>query len=204
MNESVESNLSNLKDAIWVGRFQPPTIGHLVSLFVILSKYEKCKIGIVHYSKPPADIPEKWKSYIESAESVLKSPRCNPFTSKEILNMWSALLTEYNLTGRVELIPMTRVAYQSDFKEKYPPNEIDFVDIELTHNDPQSDRLRQETFQENLDRKIIVMKSPIKIHASEIREAMRTNTQNWMQFLPASVIKIVQEIDGVTRIKNII
>lgn len=204
MSEDKNLNLSNPKDAIWVGRFQPPTIGHLVSLFVILSKYKKCTVGIVHYTRPPADISEKWKPYIESAESVLSNPPNNPFTPQEILNMWNALLAEYNLTDRVEVIPMTRVAYQLDFNKKYPPSEIDFVDIELNQNDPQSDRSRQEAFQKNLNREIIILKSPIKIHASDIREAMKTSNRDWKQFLATSVIKIIGEIDGVNRIKNII
>lgn len=200
MNDNTTLISVGLKDAIWVGRFQPPTLGHVVSLFVILSRYKNCKIGIVHYSKKPADIPEKWKSYVESAETILKDPLQNPFTPEEVLNMWSAVLNEFNVTDRVELIPMVRVAYQLDFNEKYPPNKVDFVDIALSNNDPQSDTSRQEAFQKNLDRKIILLKSPIKIHASNIRESMRDNTEKWVNFLPSSIIKIIQENNALKRI----
>lgn len=198
MNSIFPSN----KQALWLGRFQPPTNGHLIAVLAILACWERLTIGIVHHSNYSSKIDPKWNEYLDLTQNITKSVIRNPFRPEEIMNMWRAILETQGISHRVQLIYMPRMAYQPSFNSTYPVNKYDFVDIALTENDPETDRVRQNTFQKILNRPIEYIRSPLKIHVSEMRTQINNGLATWDKYIPLGGYEYFLNIDGPRRMKN--
>lgn len=192
--------MENYKRALWIGRFQPPTIGHIIATLAILSRWKKLTIGIVKDSECPQNIDAKWIKYLKEHAGTVESISKNPFKANEVINMWICILKEYSLEDRVELTSMPRVAYQEKFNQNFLPSKYDIVDIELSDPDPKKDYLRQKAFRIALKRKIFYVKVPLKIHVTQIKNMVHTNKGSWKEFLSKNEYEYFVKISGPQRI----
>lgn len=193
---------SSNKQALWLGRFQPPTKGHLIATLAILARWRRLTIGIVHRSTCPSGIDSRWNKYLNFTQNINQSVIRNPFQPDEIVNMWKATLDDQCISHRVRLINMPQTAYQPYFNSIYPVEKYDFVDIELTNNDPETDHIRQKTFKEVLCRPIEYVRTPWKIHVSELRNLIDQGLISWGKYIPSGGYEYFLNINGPARMKN--
>lgn len=186
-------------EALWLGRFQPPTIGHLIAALSILGRWEKLTIGIVHRDNKKHEADEKWSEYLGAASDITDSPGRNPFSPQEVFDMWNATIQSYGLENRVQLRNMARAAFQPNFNGEYHPNRYDLVDIALTLHDPETDRNRKNAFAKLIDRPITYVLTPFKIHVSDLRQLAKDDMGMWETYLPEGAREVFARIGGAKR-----
>ncbi len=188
------------KKALWVGRFQPPTIAHYTTLECILSQWEQVTIGIVHATPPPVDLNHDWDEYLENPVANTLTQEKNPFTGEEVMDMWSAALTPSRYLDRVTLVTMPRVPYQNNFDLEFPKTEFDFVEVTADTSDSQFDSVRRETFERLLKRQIYYVSPSFKLHNTQIRRLIAAGECSWKDVLPSGCFEKFLEIEGPMRI----
>ena len=187
-------------NAIWVGRFQPPTIAHYVTMECILEKWKHLHIGIVSHTPRPAILDDAWFEYLETPSANTLTKEKNPFTSEEVCAMWHGAIECSPYAKRVVLIPMPRIAYQSNFNLLYPEDLIDFVDVAPHGTDSEFDQLRRMTFEKLLDRQIHYVSPRFKLHNTQIRNEIQLKKYAWSDVLPAGCYAVFTKIGGPERI----
>ena len=161
-----------------IGRFQPVHKGHVKAILMILRKVDFLIIGI------------------GSAQKCFFSS--NPFTAGERITMLKAALDEAGVKGsKYMLIPIQDV-YDNRLWVPHVLSLIPRFDIVYT-NDHLSNYLfntagvKAELFPE-YDRTVY--------SSTEVRKRIKEDG-NWQELVPKSVVKIIDEIKGVERIKFI-
>jgi len=161
--------------ALYIGRFQPFHYGHLQVLKHVAKTYDEIIIGIGS------------SQYHDTSE--------NPFSAEERKTMIEQSLDAEGIKNfRIVLIP--------DIHN--PPKWVDHVlsivsdfDVVLSNND-----FTKELFSE---KGYLVKKTPLfkrnQYSGAEIRQRMNQD-ENWESLVPKSVVKIIDGIHGVQRIKN--
>lgn len=196
------SVLISHKQALWLGRFQPPSIGHLTAVLAILARWELLTIGVVHRSDITVKVDPKWKTYLDDTQNITQSIIRNPFQSEEVITMFKAILDAQRISHRVQFISMPQAAYQPLFNSIYPTQKYDFVDIALTSHDPETDHIRQKAFRNLLERPIEYIMTPWKIHVSEVRDRVVKSLTSWDEYIPAGGYKYFLGIDGPARMSS--
>lgn len=161
--------------ALYLGRFQPYHLGHHQVLKKIAKEVDEIIVGIGSAQK---------SHEIE-----------NPFTAGERVLMVSSAIEEFDIKHYV--IPIEDIQrnslWVSHVKSMVPPFEIAYT------NNPLVIELLGEAG-------IEVKQSPLfkrnNYSGTEIRRRMLEDDR-WEQFVPDKVAKIIQEIDGVKRIKTV-
>jgi len=162
--------------ALFVGRFQPFHKGHLKLLQSILKEYDEIIIGI--------------------GSSQYGYTKDNPFTSDERKKIIEKSLESINIKNcTIVLIP------DIHNYPKWVPYVVSIVsdfDVFLSNNS-----LTRRLFSE---RGYIVKETPVfdrsKYSGKEIRRRM-INDESWEDLVPEPVCKIIKEIDGVQRLKEL-
>lgn len=191
--------------ALWLGRFQPPTIAHLATARTILNEWNRLTIGIVHSSSRPGHtepIDPKWKAFLERTAEVPFASGKNPFTSEEVSRMWVACLREQHFENRVSIKPMPQIAYQPHFNEEFEPALFNFIEVKLESGDAEVDRDRQLAFSHLIGRPISYVSPPFKLHNSEIRSLVLQGRRQWEEFIPPGAYTVFIEIDGPRRMAD--
>lgn len=67
------------KQALFHGRFQPPSIGHVATVEAILAEWEHLTIGVVYNSPRPITIDSRLDDYIAKVDIASYGPGQNPF-----------------------------------------------------------------------------------------------------------------------------
>ncbi len=164
--------------ALYIGRFQPLHIGHIEAIKYVMEKVNELII------------------VIGSAEKSHSSD--NPFTAGERLRMVRASLDEIGINpSKYYLIPVPDASMHSVWVSQIlyyvPPFDL------VYSNEPLTSRLFREFG-------IEVEKIPLfhreVYSATEVRKRILTG-EDWWELLPHSVIKIIEEIDGVKRIREL-
>ena len=189
------------RQALWLGRFQPPSIGHVVALLALLAYWEKLTIGIVHRFNKKFEARKTWQDYLAKVSDVTDSVEKNPFTPDEILEMWTETIKHLKLTHRVTFVSMARVAFQPDFNKDFPIETYDLVDMALHLTDPTHDHLRRDTFERILNRPIAYVYTPWKMHVSEMRERIRSDKLSWSDCLPPGGYESFIRMNGPERMR---
>jgi len=175
-------NLKNLKSSkvlrgFFIGRFQPYHYGHHEVIKNIIEKVDELIIGI--------------GSAQESHELE------NPFTAGERILMISAALDELNIKKKVYIIPLEDIyrnsLWVSHVCSMVPPFEVVFS------NNPLVVRLFLEAGVKVFN---TAMYNRDEYQGTEIRRRMLEN-EEWESLVPPSVVKIIKEIDGLRRIREI-
>lgn len=191
-----------MRSAIWLGRFQPPNIGHLATLRCILSVWPKVIVGIVHKTPPPKYVDKKWEEYLAHPIADTLTADKNPFEIAEILLMWMRTVKNCKIDDRVDFVPMPRLAFQPDFSIKYPEKDFDFIEVTPTHGDSDFDKLKAEVFSNILERNTYEVTPPFKLHNSEIKERISAGTALWSDVLPNGCYEIFCQINGPNRVNK--
>ena len=162
--------------ALFVGRFQPFHKGHLKLLQSILKEYDEIIIGI--------------------GSSQYDHTKDNPFTSDERKKMMEKSLESINVKNcTIVLIPDIH-----NYPEwvPYVVSIVSDFDVFLSNNS-----LTRRLFSE---KGYIVKETPVfdrsKYSGKEIRRRM-INDESWEDLVPEPVCKIIKEIDGVQRLKEL-
>jgi len=162
--------------ALFIGRFQPFHNGHLNVLKYLSNKFDKIIIGIGS------------SQYFNTTE--------NPFTADERKLMIDRTMKKAGINNyKIVLIP--------DLHN--PPKWVEHVlsiysdfDIVISNN-----AFTKQLFS---DKGFIVKKTPFfnknKFSGKVIRKKIKNN-ESWKDLVPKSVYKIIQEINGEKRIKNV-
>ena len=167
-----------VRRGIYVGRFQPFHMGHLLVLKYILKHVDELVIviGSAQYSHRMDD----------------------PFTTGERLTMIHNALREANMpVERCWIVPVRDVnvhmLWVAEIVGYTPKFDVVYA------NEPLTKRLFSEAgFKVN---SIPYQKREI-YSASEIRKRMLAN-KNWESLVPESVAKFINEIDGVQRLRDL-
>ncbi len=161
-----------------IGRYQPFHNGHLEIIREIMSDPDCTELIIIIGSAQVSHTLE------------------NPFTAGERILMLDAAINEANIKNcfLIPIIDINRYAvWVSHVESLVPPIDIVYTNNALTH------RLFTE--------KGYRVKSPklydrIKYSGTKIRELMLSGG-DWQSLVPPSVARIISEIDGINRLKEL-
>ncbi len=167
-----------LTRALFVGRFQPFHFGHLHAIQAILKETDE--LIIVVGSAQMSHEPD------------------NPFTAGERIEMIEEALSEAGIKKeRYILIPIADAPSHRTWVS-YVESQTPRFD-KVYSNQPLTRRLLIEA---GYDVKIIKMFQRSKFEATEIRRRILKG-EDWKELVPTSVHRIVSEIDGETRIRDL-
>lgn len=163
--------------SFYIGRFQPYHLGHHFILTRIARETHEIVIGI-----GSADRSHEVE---------------NPFTAGERLMMIQRSLAEDDFPGKFYIIPLEDVRrnsiWVSHVESMTPPFQVVYT------NNPLVERLFTEAGVE-------VRGSPLyqreKYSGTEIRRRMLTG-ESWQDLVPEAVVEVIDEIDGVERLRQI-
>jgi len=193
MKSMTEESATHAKDAkvkngVFPGRFQPFHKGHLNAVMMCLERCETLYIGI--------RIFEFTVNF--DVRQLKRSAEENPFTFEERMRMIKESLVDAGADmKRVNIVP---------FPLENPERWHEFVPKDTTHfrigvSDWDEERIRAF---EMSGLKIITLPIYEKdIDADEIRRRMVEN-RNWKELLPVGTARVIEEIDGVNRVKMLI
>ena len=168
----------NEKIGLLIGRIQPLHYGHMSVIEETLKEVDELIIGV-----GSAD-----QSHTNS----------NPFTSGERVLMLSKALREYKVDpSRYYIIPLEDIACNSlwvgHVKMLTPPFQKVYSGNSL---------VKQLFYENNIE----VVQPPLfnrkEYSGTEVRRRI-IHDENWEDLLPKSVVKVINEIEGVQRIKNL-
>jgi len=168
----------NEKRGLLIGRIQPLHYGHMSVIEETLKEVDELIIGVGSADQSHTNF--------------------NPFTSGERVLMLSKALREYKIDpSRYYIIPLEDIACNSlwvgHVKMLTPPFRKVYSGNSLV----------KQLFNEN---HIEVVQLPLfnrkEYSGTEVRRRI-LNNENWEELLPKSVVKVINEIEGVKRIKNL-
>jgi len=160
---------------LYIGRFQPYHLGHHQILKQISKEVDEIIVGIGSAQK---------SHEIE-----------NPFTAGERVLMVSSALKDFDIKHYV--IPIEDILrnciWVAHVKSMVPP-----FDVVYTNNPLVIELFTEDGFD--------VRKSPLfkrdDYSGTRIRKLMLKN-EEWEEFVPQSVVEIIDEIDGINRLKTV-
>jgi nicotinamide-nucleotide adenylyltransferase len=167
-----------VKRGLFVARFQPFHLGHLVAIKDVMKEVDDLviAIGSAQYSHDPDD----------------------PFTAGERLVMVRRALEEAGIDcGQVWIVPVPDVNLHVMWVsalEGYTPK----FDV-VYSNEPLTRRLFMEA---GYDVKPIRFYKRKVYSSTEIRKRM-INGENWEKLVPKSIVEFIKEIDGVSRLRDL-
>ena len=164
--------------ALFIGRFQPFHFGHLYAIQTILGEVDELivVVGSAQMSHEPD----------------------NPFTAGERIEMIRAALNEANVDrNRYMLIPIADApshrTWVSYVESQTPRFDVVYSNQALT---------RRLLIEAGYNVKEIPLHKRSKFEATEIRRRILKG-EDWSELVPAPVYRIVKEIDGETRIRDL-
>lgn len=163
---------------LFIGRFQPFHDGHLEVVRQLAAKHDELVLGI-------------------GSANVSHTPT-NPFTGGERVEMISGALREADVKN-VVVVPIPDVGRNSVWVS-HVVSLVPRFHVVYTNN-PLPSRLFREARYEV---------SPIPFHEREryqgtsIRDAIARNERGWRHLLPAAVTRVIFEVDGPDRIRELL
>lgn len=163
---------------ILIGRMQPLHNGHIQVIKKILEELDEVIIGV-----GSAQISHDLK---------------NPFTAGERIMMITQALVENNINpSRYYIIPMEDINFNaiwaSHVKMMTPPFSKVYSGNPL---------VKQLFVEEGYDVKTPPLYNRIELSGTEVRKRM-LNDENWQELVPNSTVNLINEINGIERIKNL-
>ena len=191
------------QQALWTGRFQPPTIAHLATVTTILEKWDRLTIIVSVEMPAPSHMHREWADYILTSSRTSYGPGKNPFSGNEILDMWTAGVERAGLSSVVNVATRGRPEFDSKFIEQYPADDFDFVLIDLGESSAGIDQLHQNVLPRLHGRPVFSVQPTFKLHNSEIRRKVYDEGHGWEEFLPSGVYDVFQRIEGSERVQKV-
>ncbi len=164
------------KRGMFLGRFQPPHLGHLTVLEEIVEDVERLVI-VVGSSQ-----------YSHTLE--------NPFTAGERVWMLDESLVDRGIHATIIPIPdiHRNSLWVSHVETFTPPFDVCYM------NNPLPKRLFREAGYEVREFELV---DRDRYEATQIRELMQKDGDAWKQLVPDAVARVVEEIDGIQRLREI-
>lgn len=176
------------KNGVFYGRFQPFHKGHLNAVIMCLERCETLYIGIRTF--------ETIMSF--DISQLKKSSEENPFTFEERMRMIKESLIDVGVDlRRVNIVPFP-LENPEKWYEYIPKDTVHFRIGVLDWN--------EEKIREFEKSGVKIETLPIyekNIIAEEIRKRMVEN-KNWKELVPTGTARVIEEIDGVNRVKMLI
>jgi nicotinamide-nucleotide adenylyltransferase len=163
--------------ALYVGRFQPFHLGHLEILKRILAEYHEVIILV--------------------GSAQLSHTLENPFTAGERIQMITETIDEEKISKRVYIIPIDDINRHSIWVT-YVKSLTPSFDTVFS-NEPLTIRLFTEAGH-TVKQTNLVKRS--EWSGTEIRRRILTD-ESWEKCVPLPVARIIKEIDGISRIKEL-
>lgn len=163
---------------ILIGRMQPVHKGHMQVINKILEEVDEIILGI--------------------GSAQLSHDRKNPFTAGERVVMLKKALVEYEIDpSRYYIIPMEDINFNaiwpSHVKMMTPPFSIVYSGNSLV----------KQLFKENgIDVKNPPLYDRLHLSGTEVRKRM-IEKSNWKELVPNATVNVVNEINGLERLKNL-
>ena len=165
--------------ALFIGRFQPLHHGHIYVLRNILKSYKKVKIGI--------------------GSSQLSNTPNDPFTNAEREEFLNAVFKKRNISSN-----RYKICYIPDIfnAKKWVDHVVSIVgefDAVFSNSDWIRVLFQNKGFK--VEKKITIFKN--KFNASNIRRLIIKNNKSWKLLVPREVIELIEEFDGINRLKSL-
>ena len=175
------------------GKFQPFHLGHLD---YVKSAAKKCKILFIGIAYP--DLIQTYPKDPDKPENT--SPVNNPFNFHERLMMITHSLLDVGIVpGKFFVIPHEPIYLRPDkFYNYFPKNTTIFYGIISAWEKIKLKRAVNSGFKVDS----FFFEDKIHISATEIRRRM-TKDENWEELVPNAVSKIIKQINGVGRVKEL-
>lgn len=189
--------MKHSKDAIWVGRFQPPSIAHFCALLTILEQWPRVIIGVVPDEFYNIDRKGmRWDQY----RSIMRPTCKNLFSADEIVALWSQAIITNDLCDRASVISIARpecsVAFDTDFHfTKY-----DYTEIDGGAGDIDVENFRKQHASEMYGREIYWVRPSFVLHNSQIKKLIKEQCGEWSDYLVPGAEKLFSQFNGPSRI----
>ncbi|MFH1254883.1 MAG: hypothetical protein V1667_00180 [bacterium] len=189
------------KDAIWVGRFQPPSIAHFYSLTAILKQWPHVTIGVV---SDEIDVVDRkgmlWGQYL----AFMRQTSCNIgkslFSSSEIVALWEEVITKNDLCDRVNARPIMRPECSVAFDADFHFSQYDYVEIEGGAGNIDVENFRKQYASEMYRRAIHWVYPSLVLHNSQIKKLIARQCGSWPDYLAPGATKLFSQFNGPSRI----
>ena len=167
-----------MSNGIFVGRFQPFHIGHLLAVKHIIKQVDVLTIVV--------------------GSAQISHQRNNPFTARERINMIKAGLDEEGIDCKSWLVipafdSTSHSLWVTQLNSLVPQYECAFS------NDPLTIRLLKES---GIEVKEVSLINRGMYSATEVRLRIAEG-DNWNELVQSSVAEVIKNVDGVERIKQI-
>jgi nicotinamide-nucleotide adenylyltransferase len=167
-----------LKRALFIGRFQPFHFGHLHAIETILTECDELILVV--------------------GSAQMSHQRDNPFTAGERIEMIRGALAESKIpSDRYMIIPIPDApahrVWVSAVESQTPRFDMVFSNQSLT---------RRLLIEAGYEVHSIELFQRGKFEASDIRRRILEG-RDWSELVPSQVYKVVQEIDGENRIRDL-
>jgi len=164
--------------ALFIGRFQPFHFGHLHAIETILTQCDELILVI--------------------GSAQMSHQRDNPFTAGERIEMVRGALAESNIdSDRYMIIPISDAPahriWVSAVESQTPRFDLVFSNQSLT---------RRLLIEAGYEVRSIALFQRGKFEASDIRMRILEG-KDWSELVPSEVYRVVQEIDGENRIRDL-
>lgn len=163
---------------ILIGRMQPVHNGHMQIINKILKEVDEIIIGI--------------------GSAQLSHEMKDPFTAGERIVMMNQALSDMGVdSSRYYIIPMQDINFNaiwvSHVKMLTPPFSIVYSGNPL---------VKQLFCEEGFDVRQPPLYDRLHLSGSEVRRRI-LNDENWMELVPKATVDLLNEIDGVARLRNL-
>ncbi len=164
--------------ALFIGRFQPFHFGHLHAIETILTECDELILVV--------------------GSAQMSHQRDNPFTAGERIEMIRGALTESDIPpDRYMIIPIPDApahrVWVSAVESQTPRFDLVFSNQSLT---------RRLLIEAGYEVRSIALFQRGKFEASDIRRRILEG-RDWSELVPSQVYRVVQEIDGENRIRDL-
>lgn len=163
---------------LFLGRFQPLHLGHLAVLTRLVEAHDEVVVGV--------------------GSANVSHTAINPFTAGERLEMLFAALDERGLTGRVRVVPIPDLGRNALWVSHVASLVPRFGT--LYTNNPLPARLFQEAGHKVLPAPFVERE---KYEGTRIRRLMIEDDATWKDLVPASVPRVLEACDGISRLRDL-
>jgi nicotinamide-nucleotide adenylyltransferase len=163
--------------ALFIGRFQPLHHGHIYVIYRIMEQHDKLKIGI--------------------GSSQISKEKNNPFSMKEREDFLRAALEKRNIKNyEIHGIPDIFNA------KKWVDHVVSIVgDFDIVYSNSDWVRTLFQNKGYRVGKKLTIFKN--KYNATNVRKLITKENQNWKSLVPNEVVSLINQYDGIERIKSL-
>ncbi|MFX1378092.1 MAG: nicotinamide-nucleotide adenylyltransferase [Promethearchaeota archaeon] len=165
--------------ALFIGRFQPLHHGHIYVIKQILKSYKKIKIAI--------------------GSSQLSHTINDPFTSDERKKFIIAALEKRGISSKVYQIYNIPDIFNANEWVDHVLSKVGELDSVYSNSDWVRELFTNKGIK--VEKKITIFKK--KFNGNNIRNLILRNDKKWKNLVPNEVINLMEEFNGVNRIKTI-